>query len=234
MTRRFVHLSFTFAVVLLLASHAAGNNGTAHKKTDSAKAAKSDTANKNRQSPPVTAEQESAAMKFVEQHHAALVELLVYLKNSKSDHYDRAIRDLYRTHERLEQYRTRDEQRYHLELELWKSQSQIQLLAARLQMGAPSELEDRLRAELNHQFDLRIAILEHERTRTQARIAKLDEQIGKIRDSRSETIERHLRSLTKAVRNAEVKQKPQPAKADSAKKPTVHSPAKNSNAKSSK
>src|SRR5206468_2527102 len=49
----------------------------------------------------VTPEREAAAITFVQRNHAELADLLASLKASQPQEYERAIRDIYRTTERL-------------------------------------------------------------------------------------------------------------------------------------
>ena len=70
---------------------------------------------KAKSQPPITPEREAAVMAFVRQHHAELGELLVRLKDTNSQEFERAIRDLSRTSERLAQIRKNDADRFELE-----------------------------------------------------------------------------------------------------------------------
>src|SRR5687767_13810045 len=53
--------------------------------------------------PGITPEREAAVMTFVKHHHAELAELLIHLKENAPKEYERAVRDLFRTSERLAQ-----------------------------------------------------------------------------------------------------------------------------------
>lgn len=170
----------------------------------------------------VSPQEESAVTAFVQQHHPALLELLIHLKESLPKEYQQAIRDLSRTQERLSQYASRDPQRYELELKLWQAQSRGQLLAARLQMGGDETLREQLKATIREEYDLRISLLKHERERLTGRVGKLDEQIEKQEKNRDSAIEREFALLTKPVagasRNVKSDAKKVPAK--TAKDPT--------------
>ena len=90
---------------------------------------------------PLTPEREAAAITFVRQHHAELVDLLNQLKETKPAEYQAAIRELFQTSERLAQLREQDPQRYELELDAWKTKSRIRLLAARSTMSGDMSLK---------------------------------------------------------------------------------------------
>lgn len=147
----------------------------------------------------VATERSAAVMTFVKQHHPELADLLVYLRDNLPDQYNKAVRDLYRTSERLARLRSNgDENRYELELLIWQTQSRTQLLSARIRMSPDTQRESELRKLLELQFQLRVQQLEQERDRTVARVDKLNEQIEQLGATRQQIIDRHLRKLAEA------------------------------------
>src|SRR5690606_37639476 len=76
--------------------------------------------------------QEADVLEFVREHHPELADLLKQLKDSRPKEYQKAVRDLSRVRERLFAMRKTDDHRYDLELAIWKAQTRIQLLAAKL------------------------------------------------------------------------------------------------------
>src|SRR5262245_22677697 len=75
--------------------------------------------------PPVavTPEREAAVLTFIQRNHADLADLLAHLKENQPQAYEQAIRELFRTTERLAQIQERDPLQYELELAVWKAQS---------------------------------------------------------------------------------------------------------------
>src|SRR3569623_1293825 len=115
---------------------AAASAKSASTETGSAKAeATGRNSNKPKAAITITPEREAAAIAFVQRNHAELAELLGYLKSSQPEEYTRAIREIYRTTERLAQIVERDPALYDLEVSAWTAQSHVQLLAAKLKMG---------------------------------------------------------------------------------------------------
>jgi len=145
----------------------------------------------------VSKELESRVDAFVKEHQRELFEVLIYLKENLPREYERAVRDLDRTQQRLAQLQKRDAERYALELKLWQAESRAQLLAARIQMQSDGDdtLQRQLRETLTATHDLRLQLLERERERLADRLRKLDAQIGKLQESRKTAIERQFRSL---------------------------------------
>jgi hypothetical protein len=168
---------------------------------------------------------EGDVLEFVREHHEELADLLDQLKASRPKEYQKAVRDLSRVRERLRLMKTTDDQRYQLELSIWKTETKIQLLAARLSMGDKSEARDQLRQALNEQIDLRLSLLKHEREVAQERVSRLDAQIEKLDKERSQVIDKQLQNLTKAA-DAKPAEKPVKKPADSKPKPTPEKPAK--------
>ncbi len=85
----------------------------------------------------------AAALAFVQQQQPELARLLDYLRKNQPRQYQRAVRELSRTAERLSQTRDRDPRRYELELQAWKARSRIDLLAAKWQVKPDDELRER-------------------------------------------------------------------------------------------
>src|SRR5437667_2174995 len=96
----------------------------------------------------VTPEREAAVLTFVQRNHAELADLLAALKTNEPEQYERAIRDIFRTTERLAQIQERDPLQYELEIAAWTSQSRVELLAAKLKMGPSDDLIKQLREAL--------------------------------------------------------------------------------------
>jgi hypothetical protein len=148
---------------------------------------------------PLTPEREAAAITFVRQHHAELVNLLNQLKESKPAEYQTAIRELFQTSERLAQLREQDPQRYELELAAWEVKSRLQLLAARSTMSADKSFEDQLHTALVEQADLRLKLMRLERDRTADRLAKLNKNIEQYEANQASEVRLQFDRLLKRI-----------------------------------
>jgi len=126
----------------------------------------------------LTPDRELAALKFVEQHHPELAELIAALKTMNPVQYGQAIQDLFRASERIGMARSRDPRRHELELQLWKTQSRRDLVAVRLRMARTPELEAQLRQLIQDHWELQQSLLRLERERIAERLRKLDEQLA--------------------------------------------------------
>ena len=160
-------------------------------------------------------DQEAAVVEFLREHHPELAELLVPLRLNRPKDYQRAIRDLAKACERLSNIQEEDDEQYEAELQSWVVKSRIHLVVARLSMNDSGELRDELRKLLQEQMDVRLQLLRIERDRQAARLAKLDEQIRELANTRHAHVEKQLQSLTKSSQKVGTRIKQATAKNDS-------------------
>ena len=150
--------------------------------------------------PAWSVEREAAALAFVQQHQPELARLLDYLRKNQPRQYQRAVRELSRTVERLAQVRDRDPRRYELELQAWKTRSRVDLLAAKWQVKPDDELRERLRAAIVDQMTVQKELLTRERERLTQRLQNLDAQLQTLESGEQAEIERRMHSLTEGRR----------------------------------
>jgi hypothetical protein len=154
---------------------------------------------KARQPIAVTPEREAAVMTFVERNHPELTDLLAHLKTSQLSEYERAVRDIFRTTERLATIQERDSLQYDLEVAAWTAQSRVQLLTAKLKMGTTADLEQELRTALGAQLDARLALLKHERQKAADRLSRLEGDISQLQGDRERVLDRQLQLHKRAA-----------------------------------
>ena len=152
----------------------------------------------------MTKAREAAALAFVREHHEELESLLIQLKESQPKQYEQAVRDLFRTSERLAMWQEKDPPRHKLELRAWQARSRIQLLTAMLLMSpqdkrTASELKESLQAEVK----VRREILLLERERTSKRLERIDAQIQSIDMNSEKLIERRVKQLIQGSHSPE-------------------------------
>jgi hypothetical protein len=185
--------------LLYAQSDAAKSTATVKSSAPTSSAANPKKDGKARTAIAVTPEREAAATTFVQRNHPELAELLGYLKSSQPAEYERAIKEISRTIERLAVISERDPLQYELEVAAWTAQSRVQLLAAKLKMGSNDELLKELRAALATQNDARLALFKHERQKVADRLSKLDSDIARFEGDREKMIDRQLQLLTQAA-----------------------------------
>jgi hypothetical protein len=147
----------------------------------------------------ITPSREAAVIAFVERNHPELADLLVHLKSSQPEEYEQAVRDLFRTTERLALIQERDPLQYELELAFWTAQSRVRLLAAKLKMGASDDIQGQLRTAVGVQAEARLALLKHDRQKTSDKLAKIETDITRFETDREKVIDRQLQSLLRAA-----------------------------------
>lgn len=193
--------------LLLFAAPSAFADGPAKKKTASSSRPK-------KVAFDVKPHHETTAKQFVEQYHPELANLLTTLKMKRPKAYHGAVRDLYRSSQRLENIRSHDMVRYELELRLWTVRSRIQLMSARLKVQDSPEFREKLRQSLDQQIDLRIALLQHQQAKMSRSLEKIETQLKKLENNRSQEVERQLQRLT-------FRRKPKPRKSKPKSKPAT-------------
>lgn len=179
----------------------------------------------------ITPGREAAAMTFAKLHHPELSELLVRLKKGNRREYDRAVRQLYLTSERLARFKTRfptRPERHKLAVKAWKLDSRIKLLAARMAMSADEKLEAELKAALVERVDVKRRELELERDRLRERVKSLDKSIERLTNNREALLKKDFQRVKRGLTAISVK-----GKATRSKTPRRKTPSKSGRRKTS-
>lgn len=167
---------------------------------DSSAKNKSPASNKQTAKGPETPiEREQAALDFAAKHHPELVTLIEPLKTANPKEYQRAIKELCRTSDRLLGIKLRDPVRYELELDAWKFLSQIRLLTARLTMGPDPDLEVQLRDTLKKKAENQLKLYQNERETLQSRLTQVEKQIDRASKSQDQMVQQEYERLLKAT-----------------------------------
>jgi hypothetical protein len=145
----------------------------------------------------VTSDQETQALEFASRHHPELVALISPLKTSNPKEYQRAVRELFRSSERLNNIQLRDPARFDLELEAWKLHSNVRLLAARLVMEPEPELQEDLKAAIRKKADNRLRIMQFEKESLLSRLEQVNSNIEKSTKSRDQVVDQEYERLLK-------------------------------------
>lgn len=179
-----------------------GNFGEA--KPDNKRAAKPRTASaakSPRVGAAITPEKEAAALAFVKQYHAELHGLLQSLRDHQPEEFEKAVRDLSRTAERLRPYRENDSARYELEVRMWQAQSRVELLTAQVLMGDSPELRKELQTAVEQKLALQREVYQAERQRLTERLNRLDQQIERIDKQADAMVERQVELLLRSLKS---------------------------------
>lgn len=140
----------------------------------------------------LTKKQEQSALRFARRHHPELAELLKQLDAEMTSEYEKAIRQIHTVSERLERIRKRSPEDYQLQLEAWKVDSRIKLLAARMTISSDKQLQVQMEKLLNEKFTLKERQLKRDRKRIQARLERIDRQLETLEQDRDELLQKEL------------------------------------------
>jgi len=150
----------------------------------------------------VTPAREAAALTFAKLHHEELAKLLAHLKKRDQKAYARAIRRLYLDSERLARIKERgNAKRHELALRIWKLDSRIRLMAARVLLAKQSDpkLEAQLKEALRERVDLRIQQMEIEHRRALKRAQRLAAGIAELQANRDDAVEKELQRVKRSL-----------------------------------
>lgn len=151
---------------------------------------------------------DDAVMAFVDEHHPELGRLLKRLKKDSSKEYARAIGETRAVADRVARMSERQPDRARNEIDLWKVNSQIRLLIARMVslMAEPSEGGenpelDAVRLKLRELAAQRVKLdrdrLERDKKMLMDRLSKLQEQSESIDADFDAAVEKQMNALTR-------------------------------------
>ncbi len=156
---------------------------------------------------------EKAVLAFVGQHQPKLLELMSFLKVNQPAQYQRALREMARSTQRLETLSKRDDELHAIELKLWQTRSQLRLLAAEISVAGDdknSALQARLRKLVEKEFNQNLARLRLQRERAAKQLKQLNQQLQQ-RQAEQEAV---IAKTVKTWQNRIARQVPKPKKKD--------------------
>lgn len=149
---------------------------------------------------PKPAEQQ-LVLDFVGAHHAEMATLLKRLRQKSRTEFFAAVKELHPKIERLERWRSNDDARYAIELDAWKLDSRIRLLAARLAMSNDPEIQAQIRDVIRQRTEVRKRQLQLERDRTRQRLEKLEQVLSSLSEDPETAINKDLERILRMARN---------------------------------
>ncbi|MGE3313654.1 MAG: hypothetical protein AB7O26_00975 [Planctomycetaceae bacterium] len=182
---------------------------------------------------------EEETIAFARANHPELADLLGDMKQKKSQkslkEYNRAISQLNQTRLRLARIQKATPGKYELSLAVWKLDSRIQLLAARMTMSDEATFGEELKQLLSERYDARVKELEFDREQLAERLKKADQTLSKAAENREKTLQSELAKIEqererrrverdRAAEKAAAKSKSKKAKNDSKKSGAVSEP----------
>lgn len=164
----------------------------------------------------LTGDQERQALEFARNQHPELADLLQRLKESNASEYAKALQDLQRAQARLARFAERNPDRFSAELAIWKVNSRIRLLMARMMMDEDPALESQLKELVEERRSLRLAMLKADQAKAAERLARLNRQLEEMQRRPERATEKELTQLKREIAK---QAKPAKGKGKSAKKP---------------
>ena len=147
-------------------------------------------------------DQEDHALEFARKHHAELANLLEQLRKNSPAAFSRGIREVHLASQRIHRISEKWPGRFDTELEKWKIDSEIRLLAAKWAMSQDPAIEKQIRGLLRARQEAKINDLRADREKLAERMRQLDEQIGMGTAELDAALETEFERLTKQAATA--------------------------------
>ena len=157
----------------------------------------------NKPLPTYSDQVESHVLTFVDKHHPELRSVLMTLKEMENNSYRKAIRELEQTRAGLEMLRERQEDRYLLELEVWKIESRINLLLARYEQDPQGQdFEQQLQDLVTKQWELSVRERQYAITRLQKALENNREQLKQLQQNKDQFVESWTHKIKRSLRSS--------------------------------
>jgi hypothetical protein len=155
----------------------------------------------------------TSVLQFANEHHPELARLLEQLGKSRPGEFARAERELSQQIKALERVQERNPEKYQVQLETWKRDSQIRVLMARWFRSQDPELEKEVRELLTARREARLAQLRSEQKRLAEQLKKVEEQLAVVSQPIEPEIEKEWEQLSKkaSIRKSSDKKSAEPA-----------------------
>ena len=138
---------------------------------------------------------ERAVLAFVREHAPELARLVESLKGMKPLQYQRAIDELHPVCQNLSRLQQKDPRRYEVGLAAWQAKARVEVLAARLAEDPSLELEAKLRAAVDDEYDANLRRQKLEREVVREQLRKLDETVERLEKNRDKLTESKYQHL---------------------------------------
>lgn len=151
--------------------------------------------------PEFTPDRETAALEFVEQHHAELAAVVKRLKSVNREQYEQAVRELFAQVDNLARIKPGDEELYDLMLAAWKVNSRIEVLAARLSCAKSrdEQLEEQLKELIHERLGFERSMVEHRRKRLLESLEKVEVSLKWFDENSERVAERRFQTLLRSA-----------------------------------
>lgn len=137
--------------------------------------------------PAFSEEREAAALKFVEKQAPELQSILKQLRADDLNKYKQEIREIFHVSELLSDLREEDEQRYKLELDVWKTETKALILVAKMaHVSEPEQfkLKEELLQQTRRLVDLEMQVLQLRVDELQKELTQSKDELAKAREKR--------------------------------------------------
>ena len=152
--------------------------------------------------PIFTEEREAAAMVFVRKHRPEIMKMLVHLKKENRAHYERTIRDLFRTSEHFANLKQHDPEQAKIALKTWQLQAHGQQLAAQLSHNPENggQLRKELEETIKQVMEQKLALSTHRIMREKQKLALATKQLKLKKAKLPQLVQEEIKKIEEAIK----------------------------------
>lgn len=146
----------------------------------------------------VSDERKEQLLKFVNENHPELNDLLAKLdKSKKKRQYRLAIAGLDKSVKKLETTKERNPKRYESALQQWNLESRIKVAGAQVKLKDTEEGRSSLEKLVTKLVDFHIARMKSDQEQMKKRLDQLNKRISDAESNREQAIEKRIKSATR-------------------------------------
>ncbi len=128
----------------------------------------------------LTSDEIKNALLFANKHHVELATLLKQLRDTSPREFERGIRAVNRSAQKIKRLQKKQPSRHNDEVEKWKLDSRIRLMTAQWAMSKDVALEEQIKQLLINRQQVRAVRLSATRDKMAQRLKQINEQIARI------------------------------------------------------
>jgi hypothetical protein len=150
----------------------------------------------------LSAEDRSAALSFVAEHHPELSHLLMQLQKSRPLEFERAVRELVLQTQAIQRLLDKNPARYQTQLAAWKLDSQIRVLMARWARTEDAALETQIRTLIAQRQKMKVGQLQADRQKLEEQLKRIDDQLAGYADPEEQRVDTEWEQLSRRAKAA--------------------------------
>jgi len=150
----------------------------------------------------ISAEDRSAALSFVAEHHPELSHLLMQLQKSRPLEFERALRELVLQTQAIARLQDKNPARYQTQLAAWKLDSQIRVLMARWARTEDAALQSQIRTLIAQRQQMKVSQLQADRQKLEEQLKRIEDQLSGYAGPEEQRVDTEWEQLSRRAKAA--------------------------------